>query len=150
MIKARDINLSRHDRRQTNSFSILTFFSFYARNPIKIFHLSFSVFHPANALRVKRQDDKTEKKEESFEQELCKDKDAGEWFRLVANDGDACRDVIQCTTSVSFMDCNKNDKMYLIKTCFLCAGSSSYSLPSRALFRHREANMRLEGGRQKL
>lgn len=52
-------------------------------------------------MRVKRQDDK-DKKEESYEQELCKDKDAGEWFRLVANEGDACRDVIQCTTSVSF------------------------------------------------
>lgn len=52
-------------------------------------------------MRVKRQDDK-DKKEESYEQELCKDKDAGEWFRLVANEGDACRDVIQCTTSVSY------------------------------------------------
>lgn len=61
-------------------------------------------FLSANAIRVKRQDDKSEKKsEESFEQELCKDKDAGEWFRLVANDGDSCRDVIQCTTSVSLL-----------------------------------------------
>lgn len=41
------------------------------------------------------------KKEESFEQEICKDKDAGEWFRLVAGEGDNCRDVIQCTSSVS-------------------------------------------------
>ena len=56
----------------------------------------------ANAIRVKRQDDKSDKKEETFEQELCKDKEAGEWFRLVANDGDSCRDVIQCTTSVSY------------------------------------------------
>lgn len=40
------------------------------------------------------------KKEESFEAELCKDKDAGEWFRLVAGEGDNCRDVIQCTSSV--------------------------------------------------
>lgn len=53
------------------------------------------------ALRVKRQEEVTTKKEESFEAELCKDKDAGEWFRLVAGEGDACRDVIQCTSSVS-------------------------------------------------
>lgn len=46
--------------------------------------------------RVKRQEDK---KEESFENEICKDKDAGEWFRLVAGEGDNCRDVIQCTSS---------------------------------------------------
>ncbi|KAF7281270.1 chitin deacetylase-like protein serp [Rhynchophorus ferrugineus] len=39
------------------------------------------------------------KKEDSFEAELCKDKDAGEWFRLVAGEGDNCRDVIQCTSS---------------------------------------------------
>lgn len=52
--------------------------------------------------RTKRQADETVKKsEESFEKELCKDKDAGEWFRLVAGDGDNCRDVIQCTSSVS-------------------------------------------------
>jgi hypothetical protein len=54
----------------------------------------------AHALRVKRQDSTTARNEESFEKELCKDKDAGEWFRLVAGDGDACRDVIQCTSSV--------------------------------------------------
>jgi hypothetical protein len=46
--------------------------------------------------RVKRQEDK---KEDSFENEICKDKDAGEWFRLVAGEGDNCRDVIQCTSS---------------------------------------------------
>lgn len=51
-------------------------------------------------MRVKRQEATTAKNEESFEKELCKDKDAGEWFRLVAGDGDACRDVIQCTSSV--------------------------------------------------
>nr|CAD7586304.1 unnamed protein product [Timema genevievae] len=50
-------------------------------------------------LRVKRQEPEPIKKEESFEVELCKDKDAGEWFRLVAGDGDNCRDVIQCTSS---------------------------------------------------
>lgn len=59
------------------------------------------VFVTADAARVKRQEDTTAKKEESFEAELCKDKDAGEWFRLVAGEGDACRDVIQCTSSVS-------------------------------------------------
>lgn len=55
--------------------------------------------------RVKRQssDDTVKKTEESFEKELCKDKDAGEWFRLVAGDGDNCRDVIQCTSSVSYL-----------------------------------------------
>jgi hypothetical protein len=56
----------------------------------------------ASGHRYKRQsDESTTKKEESFEQELCKDKDAGEWFRLVAGEGDNCRDVIQCTSSVS-------------------------------------------------
>lgn len=55
-----------------------------------------------NGVRIKRQaDESSTKKEESFEQELCKDKDAGEWFRLVAGEGDNCRDVIQCTSSVS-------------------------------------------------
>lgn len=54
----------------------------------------FFLLPPANA-----QDDK-DKKEETYEQELCKNKDAGEWFRLVAGEGDNCRDVIQCTTSV--------------------------------------------------
>lgn len=54
-----------------------------------------------NNVRVKRQEE-APKKEESFEVELCKDKDAGEWFRLVAGEGDNCRDVIQCTSSVSF------------------------------------------------
>jgi hypothetical protein len=65
------------------------------------FFLSFPLLS-ANAVRVKRQsDDKEKKSSEEYEQELCKDKEAGEWFRLVANDGDSCRDVIQCTTSVS-------------------------------------------------
>lgn len=51
--------------------------------------------------RWRRQAEEGAKKEESFEAELCKDKDAGEWFRLVAGEGDNCRDVIQCTSSVS-------------------------------------------------
>lgn len=55
--------------------------------------------------RIKRQqqaeDKDKDKKEENFELELCKDKDAGEWFRLVGGEGDNCRDVIQCTSSVS-------------------------------------------------
>lgn len=45
----------------------------------------------ASLSRVKRQEEATTKKEESFEKELCKDKDAGEWFRLIAGDGDNCR-----------------------------------------------------------
>jgi hypothetical protein len=64
---------------------------------MQILNFIFSPTNLVNAKRVKRQDET--KKEESYEQELCKDKDAGEWFRLVANDGDSCRDVIQCTTS---------------------------------------------------
>lgn len=54
----------------------------------------------ADGHRWRRQADETAKKDESLEQELCKDKDAGEWFRLVAGEGDNCRDVIQCTASV--------------------------------------------------
>jgi hypothetical protein len=51
---------------------------------------------------VKRQESTTAKTEESFEKEICKDKEAGEWFRLIAGENnDACRDVIQCTSSVS-------------------------------------------------
>lgn len=54
----------------------------------------------ADGHRWRRQAEETAKKDESLEQELCKDKDAGEWFRLVSGDGDNCRDVIQCTASV--------------------------------------------------
>lgn len=62
--------------------------------------IHFLSIETADAIRVKRQSADADKKEESFEQELCKDKDAGEWFRLVAGEGDNCRDVIQCTSSV--------------------------------------------------
>lgn len=62
--------------------------------------IHFLFIETADAIRVKRQSADADKKEESFEQELCKDKDAGEWFRLVAGEGDNCRDVIQCTSSV--------------------------------------------------
>lgn len=55
----------------------------------------------ADAHRWRRQADESPKKDDSLEQELCKDKDAGEWFRLVAGEGDNCRDVIQCTASVT-------------------------------------------------
>lgn len=54
--------------------------------------------------RIKRQQSAATgetKKEESFENEICKDKDAGEWFRLTGQEGDSCRDVIQCTSSVN-------------------------------------------------
>lgn len=77
--------------------------------------LLVSLSFAANAAeeRVKRQATTEEpKKEESFEKELCKDKDAGEWFRLVAGEGDNCRDVIQCTSSVGFtlnaVECDLN------------------------------------------
>lgn len=50
---------------------------------------------------------------EEYEKELCKEKEAGEWFRLVGGEGDSCRDVIQCTSSglqairwVSTWECN--------------------------------------------
>jgi len=69
--------------------------------PFPSFRLAASASDPL--LRYKRQATTEEtKKEESFEKELCKDKDAGEWFRLVAGEGDNCRDVIQCTSSVSY------------------------------------------------
>ena len=48
--------------------------------------------------RVKRQEAEDE---EELERALCKDKGAGEWFRLEQGE-DKCRDVIQCTASVSF------------------------------------------------
>lgn len=76
--------------QRTNNLVNLQY-NFY--NLIDLFFLFF-LLPLANA-----QDDK-DKKEESYEQELCKNKDAGEWFRLVAGEGDNCRDVIQCTTSV--------------------------------------------------
>lgn len=59
-------------------------------------NIFFSVYAAAQ-----QTSEETPKKEDSFEAELCKDKDAGEWFRLVAGEGDNCRDVIQCTSSVS-------------------------------------------------
>ena len=49
--------------------------------------------------RVKRQEAEDE---EELERALCKDKGAGEWFRLEQGE-DKCRDVIQCTASVSFI-----------------------------------------------
>ena len=41
-----------------------------------------------------------DEEEEELERQLCQDKGAGEWFRLESGD-DKCRDVIQCTASVS-------------------------------------------------
>lgn len=87
-------------------------------------------FVVADAARVKRQEEATTKKEESFEAELCKDKDAGEWFRLVAGDNDACRDVIQCTSSVSFI--YKLQIKLIICTFFVRNMFCSYTL-----FHHR-------------
>ena len=46
--------------------------------------------------RIKRQD----VDEDALEKQLCSDKGAGEWFRLETGK-DKCRDVIQCTSSVS-------------------------------------------------
>ena len=47
--------------------------------------------------RFKRQD----LDEDALEKQLCSDKGAGEWFRLETGE-DKCRDVIQCTSSVSY------------------------------------------------
>ncbi len=52
----------------------------------------------AEVHRVKRQ----EADEEELERQLCLDKGAGEWFRLETG-ADKCRDVIQCTASVSVL-----------------------------------------------
>lgn len=72
---------------------------------------------------MKRQsDDKEKKSAAEYEQELCKDKDAGEWFRLVAQEGDGCRDVIQCTTSVCdkyFINCHSMYFLPLVLYSFL-------------------------------
>jgi hypothetical protein len=46
--------------------------------------------------RVKREDID----DDELEKQLCSDKGAGEWFRLETGE-DKCRDVIQCTSSVS-------------------------------------------------
>ena len=63
--------------------------------------MAYEIFYvPASAfsgIRVKRQEAEDE---EELERALCKDKGAGEWFRLETGD-DKCRDVIQCTASVS-------------------------------------------------
>lgn len=78
------------------------FFSLFFFANFCLFFFPLYVNVTAHGLRTKRQSDETStKKDESFEQELCKGKDAGEWFRLVAGEGDNCRDVIQCTSSVS-------------------------------------------------
>lgn len=50
-------------------------------------------------ITIHGQDGEKDKSTEEFERELCKDKEAGEWFRLVGGEGNGCRDVIQCTNS---------------------------------------------------
>jgi len=99
-----------HSRRNSSGLATATTslppFSFRLRFsltlPFPPFRLAASASDSDPLLRFRRQATTEEaKKEESFEKELCKDKDAGEWFRLVAGEGDNCRDVIQCTSSVS-------------------------------------------------
>ena len=68
-----------------------TLFDFFENKNIFFFFLSDANSTPAPTIV----DD------DSFEKELCKSKEAGEWFRLQAGEGDNCRDVIQCTSSVS-------------------------------------------------
>ncbi|CAG0888418.1 unnamed protein product [Cyprideis torosa] len=54
----------------------------------------------ALAVAVHGQDQAASDNENDFEKELCKDRNAGEWFRLVATEAsDECRNVIQCTSS---------------------------------------------------
>lgn len=87
--------------------------------------------------------------DDSFEKELCKAKEAGEWFRLVAGDGDNCRDVIQCTSSVN----RKIDKPMKIGRILIVdeyIGIASHPLSSRSGFRHWEADVRLERAGEKL
>lgn len=89
----------------------------------KFFIFIYFYFITAYGIRTKRQSEETAtKKDESFEQELCKGKDAGEWFRLVAGEGDNCRDVIQCTSSVSSLSIisilkEKNNRFTELRTC---------------------------------
>lgn len=64
---------------------------------VRFRHNSKSLFLIAEVNRVKRQDPD----EDELEKQLCSDKGAGEWFRLETGE-DKCRDVIQCTASVSF------------------------------------------------
>lgn len=116
---------------------------------LSIYYFFFSL--SVNATRVKRQDKDGEKKtEESFEQELCKDKDAGEWFRLVANDGDSCRDVIQCTTSVSDLIRLGQQFRPQHHVLLIQIGTASDPLSSWIVFRYWEANLRLEGSCEEL
>ncbi|GBP21488.1 hypothetical protein EVAR_12089_1 [Eumeta japonica] len=54
----------------------------------------------ADSSRWRRQAaEESAKKDDAVE--ICKDKDAGEWFRIQGGEGDNCRDVIQCTASVT-------------------------------------------------
>ncbi|XP_063608497.1 chitin deacetylase 1-like isoform X1 [Penaeus indicus] len=63
---------------------------------VRVAVVALALLGIAAAERVKRQavSDTTEDESEAFKRELCKDKGAGEWFRLSLGD---CRDVIQCT-----------------------------------------------------
>lgn len=92
--------------------------------------------------------------DDSFEKELCKAKEAGEWFRLQAGDGDNCRDVIQCTSSVRLPSNDIYSSSVYLMVSFLhfheYLGTASYPLPSWSRFRYRETDMRLERTSQKL
>lgn len=111
--------------------------------------------------RIRRQEDTT-KKEESFETELCKDKDAGEWFRLVAGEGDNCRDVIQCTSSVCSHCSHISQRAILIaafySVCRACkpsvappvCTSTSRSRPATGRAQSKTASSRARRGRSSL
>ena len=68
------------------------------RDILKIFFIILYYFSAEVPIleRIKRQD----VDEDALEKQLCSDKGAGEWFRLETGK-DKCRDVIQCTSSVS-------------------------------------------------
>ncbi|XP_066942872.1 chitin deacetylase 1-like isoform X2 [Macrobrachium rosenbergii] len=65
---------------------------------IRVAALALALLGIASGEIVKRQaatvSEPTEDEADAFTKELCRDKGAGEWFRLDLND---CRDVIQCT-----------------------------------------------------
>lgn len=97
--------------------------------------------------------------DDSFEKELCKAKEAGEWFRLQAGEGDNCRDVIQCTSSVRwpihlnyylFFSLLSSLATSIMLNVFGYLGFASYPLPCWSGIRYREADLRLEGAGEEL
>ncbi len=63
------------------------------------------ILHRIKRQQQQQQQDGDKNKKEDYETEICKDRDAGEWFRISPKEDDSCRDVIQCTSSVRIMFC---------------------------------------------